>query len=113
MNTDKRGIQLNLQQLTERAMVIRQRYAEREQAQTGHPWTREELMQGFVVDVGQLMKLVMAKSGRREVADVDTKLEHELADCLWSVLVLAREYGIEPERAFLRTMDELEVRFQP
>lgn len=69
-------------------------------------------MQGFVVDVGDLMKLVMAKGGAREVPEVDAKLAHELADCLWSVLVLARAYDVDLERAFTRTMDELEAKLK-
>src|SRR5687768_9523599 len=52
-------------QLTERAMEIRRRFAEFEKARHGRTWTREEIMQGFVVDVGDLMKLVMAKAGAR------------------------------------------------
>ena len=71
-------------------------------------WTREEVMQGFVGDVGDLMKLVMAKAGTRPIADVDKKLAHELSDCLWSVLVLAKLYEVDLENEFLATMDGLE-----
>ena len=46
----------------------------------------------------------------RELALPDAKLAHELADCLWSVLVLARAYGVDLEQAFVVTMDELEQR---
>lgn len=66
-------------------------------------------MQGFVVDVGDLMKLVMAKSGIRYVDAVDKKLGHELADCLWSILVLSKMYGIDLQKEFLATMDELDA----
>lgn len=65
-------------------------------------------MQGFVGDVGDLMKLVMAKSGMRAIPDADRKLAHELSDCLWSVLVLARLYDVDLEKEFLHTMDEIE-----
>jgi NTP pyrophosphatase (non-canonical NTP hydrolase) len=65
-------------------------------------------MQGFVVDVGDLMNLVMAKAGARRVDDADAKLAHELSDCLWSVLVLANLYGVDLEREFLATMTEIE-----
>jgi NTP pyrophosphatase (non-canonical NTP hydrolase) len=99
---------MELSQLTERAMQIRQCFAESEQRCTGRVWTREEIMQGFVVDVGDLMKLVMAKAGARRVEDVDRKLAHELSDCLWSVLVLAQLYDVDLGKEFLRTMDELE-----
>jgi NTP pyrophosphatase (non-canonical NTP hydrolase) len=101
---------MHLAELSARAQQIRDRYAALEVARTGRPWSREELMQGFVGDVGDLMKLVMAKAGARPVADVDAKLAHELADCLWSVLVLARAYDIDLERAFLRTMDDLDAK---
>lgn len=99
---------MEISQLSERAVQIRQCFADYEKRSTGRVWTREEIMQGFVVDVGDLMKLVMAKAGARHVDDVDRKLAHELSDCLWSVLVLARLYDIDLEKEFLRTMDELE-----
>ncbi len=66
-------------------------------------------MQGFVVDVGDLMKLVMAKNGVRHVDDLDKKLAHEFSDCLWCILVLSRMYGIDIGREFMKTMDELDA----
>ncbi len=100
---------MDLAQLSARAMKIREGFARYEQRRVGRTWTREEIAQGFVVDVGDLTKLVMAKAGARRVAgDVDAQLAHELSDCLWSVLVLAQLYGVDLEKEFLRTMDELE-----
>jgi NTP pyrophosphatase (non-canonical NTP hydrolase) len=61
-------------------------------------------------DVGDLMKLAMAKQGLRSIENVDARLAHELADCLWSVLVLADAYGIDLATAFTHTTDELEQR---
>lgn len=102
----------NLAALTRRARRLRERYAKLEVTRTGTPWTRAELAQGFAGDVGELMKLVMAREGRRASrhADLDAALAHELSDCLWSVLVLADAYGIDLEKAFLRTMRELKQR---
>src|SRR5690606_29033011 len=99
---------MELATLSQRALEIRTRFGELERARAGRPWTREEVMQGFVGDVGDLMKLVMAKSGIREIADHDHKLAHELSDCLWSILVLAKLYDIDLEKEFLATMNELE-----
>lgn len=104
---------MELSELTERAMQIRQGFAAQEQRRTGRTWTREEIMQGFVVDVGDLMKLVMAKAGARRVDDTDRKLAHELSDCLWSVLVLARLYDVDLEKEFLATMTELATKLAP
>ncbi|MCI0476648.1 MAG: hypothetical protein L0Y55_10405 [Anaerolineales bacterium] len=95
-------------QLIARALAIRAQYAELERKNYGATWTNEELALGFVGDVGDLVKLVMAQNGRRVIPDAEEKLAHELADCLWSVIVLARVHAIDLERAFLQTMDELE-----
>jgi NTP pyrophosphatase (non-canonical NTP hydrolase) len=64
-------------------------------------------MIGFVGDVGDLAKLVQGKAGIRPTPDLDSKIAHELADCLWSVLTLADAYGIDLERSFADTMDDI------
>lgn len=92
----------------QRAIEIRQRYAEHEQARYGRSWTDEEIALGFVGDVGDLVKLVMAHNGIRTIPDHKDKLAHELADCLWSIVVLSHIYDIDLERAFLQTMDDIE-----
>jgi NTP pyrophosphatase (non-canonical NTP hydrolase) len=101
---------MDLSLLTERAMQIRQRFSEKAVADGTRPWMREEVMQGFVGDVGDLMKLVMAKNGLRHADNLDHKLAHELSDCLWSVLVLAKLYDVNLEKEFLFTMNEIEAK---
>jgi NTP pyrophosphatase (non-canonical NTP hydrolase) len=96
--------------LMQRALHIRQQYAELEQAQLGRSWTNSDIALGFVVDVGDLMRLIMASNGTRQIPDAEAKLAHELADCLWSVLVLAQLYHVDLEQAFLQTMNDLEQR---
>ena len=54
----------------------------------------------------------MAHAGAREIPEAKAKLAHELADCLWSILVLARRLDVDLERAFLETMGELEGHIQ-
>ncbi|MGW2211651.1 MazG nucleotide pyrophosphohydrolase domain-containing protein [Streptomyces sp. NPDC001781] len=75
----------------------------------GRVRTDEEFMLGFVGDVGDLAELVMAAEGARDVPGARAALEHELADCLWSVLVLAGRYDIDLRHAFHRTMTEREA----
>ena len=94
--------------LVQRAAHIRQLYEAFEKERYGRSWTDEELTLGFVGDVGDLVKLVQSKNGVRHIAEVDAKLAHELADCLWSVIVLANAYGVDLEKAFVETMDDLE-----
>lgn len=99
---------MELDTLVQRAWEVRQKYAAFEQARFGKSWSREEIALGFVGDVGDLMKLVMAKEGAREFTDTDARLAHELADCLWAILVLSQAYGVDLQAAFLETMDGIE-----
>jgi len=94
--------------LIQRALSIRKLYRDFEQQNYGASWTNEELALGLVGDVGDLVKLVMAQNGRRAIPDAESKLAHELADCLWSVIVLADAHGVDLEDAFLNTMADLE-----
>lgn len=75
--------------MQERARSVRARYAEVEASSYGRSWTTQEIMLGFLGDVGDLAKLVQGKAGVRPREDLDEALAHELADCLWSVLTLA------------------------
>lgn len=101
---------MELTRLTARALEVHRRFHETAAARGSRPWTREEIMQGFVGDVGDLMKLIMAKAGARPTADLDRQLAHELSDCLWSVLVLAELYGVDLEKEFFATMRDIEAK---
>lgn len=104
----EKRMEMNFDAMLERARNVRKQYAKFEKEKYGASWTNEELALGFIGDVGDLVKLVMAVNGKREIENAREKLEHELADCLWSVMVLADAHEIDLERAFLKTMDELE-----
>ncbi len=98
--------------LSERAAEIRTLYGTYEQSLYGRSWTDEEIALGFIGDVGDLMKLIQAKNGVRNIPDFEAKLAHELADCLWSICTLASVYQIDLEQAFAKTMDEIEQTIQ-
>lgn len=89
-----------IQDLQDQAVAIRQKYDILNQRKRGVTWNGQQLMAGFVGDVGDLSKIIMAKHGLRAMEDIDQKLAHELADCLWSVLVLAQTYGVDVSAAF-------------
>ncbi|MFI8952610.1 MazG nucleotide pyrophosphohydrolase domain-containing protein [Streptomyces sp. NPDC053750] len=100
---------MDLDELRRRALRIHDLYDELNMQERGRVWTREEFMLGFMGDAGDLAKLILAQEGARSARpDSQAALEHELADCLWSVLILAHRYGLDLESAFLRTMEELE-----
>jgi NTP pyrophosphatase (non-canonical NTP hydrolase) len=101
---------MTYQELLDAAVRVREKYNQLNARDNGAAWDGDKLMAGFVGDVGDLSKIVMAKNGYRAMDDVDAKLRHELADCLWSVLVLAKYYDIDLETQFITSMKELEVR---
>jgi NTP pyrophosphatase (non-canonical NTP hydrolase) len=99
---------MNIRELTKRAKEIRAAYKIQEEA-GGEVWTAYDIMMGLVGDIGDLSKLVAAREGlRRMDAGQEGDLGHELADCLWSILILADEFGIDLDAEFRRTMDGIE-----
>ena len=90
-------------------MEIRKQYEAREKQLYGSVWTSEEIALGFVGDVGDLVKLIVAENGKRNIPDSKQKIEHELADCLWSMIVIAQTHNIDLESAFMNTMEQLEA----
>jgi len=45
----------------------------------------------------------------RPIDDVDAKLGHELADILWSIIVIAERCNVDLACSFAATMDEIEA----
>lgn len=95
---------MEFKELIKKAKEVKDKYGKINEK----PWGVAEYTQGFVGDVGDLMKLVMAKNDLRRIEDTDKKLVHELSDCLWSILIIADELGIDLEGQFVKQMDELE-----
>lgn len=101
-----------LKELMERAEEIRKQYEELNAKNGKEAWRIRDYAMGFVGDVGDLEKLVMAKENLRDIEDVDAKLGHELADCLWSILVIANYYNIDLDVSFTATMDTITERIK-
>ena len=95
------------------ALKNRDGYSKIERAVSGKRWDVLHRTAGFAGDVGELLQLVMAKQGlRRSPSPTDEALAHELSDCLWCVMVIADELGIDLEQAFIKAMEELRVRIE-
>ena len=100
---------MKFEDLLKRAVEVRAKYDELNKS-CGVTWNDQDIMAGFVGDVGDLSKIIMAKHGLRQMDDVDAKLAHELSDCLWVVCVLADKYGIDLAQEFQDTMNGLDKR---
>lgn len=100
---------MKFEDVLKRAVEVRAKYDELNKSR-GVTWNDQDIMAGFVGDIGDLSKIIMAKHGLRRMDDVDARLAHELSDCLWVVCVLADKYDIDLAREFQETMDVLEKR---
>jgi NTP pyrophosphatase (non-canonical NTP hydrolase) len=107
---------MEFSELAFRAIQIKELYAKANQKDNLREWGRADYAQGFVGDVGDLLKLIMARENLRSFEEInlksypniDTAIAHELADCLWSILVLAHELNVDLEMEFTSSMRELE-----
>jgi NTP pyrophosphatase (non-canonical NTP hydrolase) len=99
--------------LAAKALAVRDHYDELQEKDGQPRWDVSDRMAGFIGDAGDLSKLIMMKQGRRRaVEDLDVALKHEVTDCLWSVIVIADELGMDLEGEFSKTMDELHARIE-
>ena len=99
---------MELQKIIHRALDLRRQYEIKETSLYGSPHTNVDIAQGFAGDVNNLVKLVEAEQGQRQIANSKEKLEAQLAHCLWSVVVLAEIHKVNLETAFMEAMDRLE-----
>lgn len=105
MNTD-------FEALRQKALFIKNFYKEKQKLKGKNAWTADDYMLGFVTDIGELSELIAVKKGTRTIDDVDDKLEHELCDCLYSIIALADEFNIDLAAAFGKNMDSLAERIR-
>ena len=89
-------------------MDLRRQYEINETNLYGSPSTSVNIAEGFAGDVNNLVKLVMAEQGQRQIANSKEKLDAQLAHCLWSVVVLANMHNVNLENSFMEAMDRLE-----
>ena len=99
---------MELQKLIYRAMDLRNQYEKKEKQLYGAPSTDEDIAEGFLGDVNNLVKLVKAQHGKGAIPNSAEKLGPQLSHCLWSVIVLAKMYNVDLEQSFMETMDKLE-----
>ena len=99
---------MELQKLVNRAMDLRNQYVKKETHLYGSPSTDEDIVQGFLSDVKNLVKLVQAEHGKGHILNSTEKLSSQLSHCLWSVIVLAKMHNVDLEQSFMETMDKLE-----
>ncbi|MEI7741713.1 MAG: nucleotide pyrophosphohydrolase [bacterium] len=102
---------MDFEEIKKRAVEVQVKYNALN-AEKGKKWGAREYTEGLVGDVGDLMKLMQAREGYRDKGDHDAKIKHELSDCLWAVIVIADQLGIDLEKDFLIGMNALDERIK-
>ncbi|GLW74693.1 hypothetical protein Kpho02_69900 [Kitasatospora phosalacinea] len=93
---------------------VRALYDDINQRKLGRTWDLSDFVLGFTGDVGDLAKLITAHQGHRADVAADTgKIAHELSDCLFSLMVIAEETGIDLGDRFTTDMADLAARLRP
>lgn len=107
---------MEFKQIERKAMEVSNLYDELNRRTDFKVWGISERTQGLVGDIGDLVKLVMAKENYRggygNPEELNSKISHELADCLWSIITITNILEIDLEKALLVTMVELEDRIR-
>jgi predicted alpha/beta hydrolase family esterase len=99
-----------LKDLQRKALVVLNHYDDYNRAKGRKTWDLNDYVDGMVGDVGDLMKAVMGARKRRDFVDADAKVEHELNDIMWSLLVLYKIFRIDVDKSFVEAMGILEKR---
>ncbi|TDE15568.1 MazG-like protein [Dyadobacter psychrotolerans] len=87
---------LDLKQIKERSVKIRQSYHKLEKQHHGSEWTVEEDALAFLTDAGLVGRLAMSQQGRwPKGAQTVPELEHKLGECIWWLTILAERMGLD------------------
>ncbi|MDO8769988.1 MAG: hypothetical protein Q7K57_15025 [Burkholderiaceae bacterium] len=87
---------LNVNDIVERSMKIREKYHLLENKYHGNQWTVEEDALAFLTDAGLVGRLTMSQQGRWPTdADGIAQLKHKLGECMWWITVLSKRMDID------------------
>lgn len=86
---------LDLQEIKERALKIREQYHQLEKTHHDSGWTVEEDALAFLTDAGLVGRYTMSQQGRWPKVDTNSELQHKLGECIWWLTVLADRMEID------------------
>jgi hypothetical protein len=80
---------LDLKEISERALKIREQYHQLEKKDHGTEWTVEKDALAFLTDAGLVGRFAMSQQGTWLKENTDAELKHKLGECIWWLTVLA------------------------
>lgn len=89
-----------------RALEVAQLYAQRNSRAGHQAWDATAYLLGLIGDLGSLAKTAMENDNYRPPTD-GNDIGHHLADCLYSIILVAQTRGADLEWWFTVTMDKI------
>ncbi|HEY4520420.1 MAG TPA: hypothetical protein VJJ72_01275 [Candidatus Paceibacterota bacterium] len=102
---------MQFKDISKKAKEIRKAYNEVNKRNNKKIWDAFDYGQGLVGDVGDLAKLLISFRDKPR-KDTYKKIQHEVGDCLWSLVAIAQELGISLEKEFLVNVEYLEQKMK-
>lgn len=92
---------MELKEIIERSMRIRESYHELELEHHGSHWTVEEDALAYLTDAGLVGRNIMTEQNRWGKANRSSQemLKHKLGENIWWLIVLAERSGLDMEQA--------------
>lgn len=98
---------MEISELIQRSVNVRQRYHELEILNHGSKWSIEEDLLALSNDIGNLNRLVMTKLDRY-YDETPYTLEHKIAENIWWLIVVANRLEIDIEKEIEKFLIEKE-----
>ncbi|EUJ10738.1 hypothetical protein Meth11DRAFT_1566 [Methylophilaceae bacterium 11] len=87
---------MQLNEIAELALKIREKYHLLEKKHHGSEWTIEEDALAFLTDASLVGRLTMSQQGRWPSGDEDlSQLKHKLGESVWWLIVLSQRMNID------------------
>lgn len=101
---------MSLEQLNHQALEINEKYKKLNHKRGQKQWGILDYAMGLSGDIGDLNKTLMALHNLRNGGteeELRSELSHELADCLWSILLISNLANIDLEQTYIESMAKL------
>ncbi len=99
---------MTFKQLNERTQRLKRDYDNLRRKQGEKPWMSTDYAEALVGDIGDLMKLIVRRRRKGAGKDVDRDIAKELSDCLYMIVALSQELGIDLEKEYEVNLEFLE-----
>lgn len=90
---------INLEDIVNRSIALRERYHELELQHHGSKWTIEEDALAYLTDAGLVGRNIMSEQQRWPKSDSKAELKHKLGENVWWLIILAERSGIDIKEA--------------